>query len=177
MPASNDSEPGWDVVVDTPLGPLRVAGTAQGLTEVGFMEGEGRPAQIPPVQVSHGQVPHGQKERELLSEAQQQLQEYFEGRRRQFSLPVAPRGTAFQQRVWAELQKIPWGTTATYRDIAQRIGQPTAVRAVGSANGRNPVAIVIPCHRVIGSDGSLTGYAGGLATKRRLLQLEGALLM
>jgi methylated-DNA-[protein]-cysteine S-methyltransferase len=79
--------------------------------------------------------------------------------------------------VWQELQKIPWGTTTTYREIAQRIGQPTAVRAVGSANGRNPVSIVIPCHRVIGSDGSLTGYAGGIATKRRLLQHEGALLM
>ena len=153
--------------MDTPLGPLRVAGTAQGLTEVGFMEGE-----RPPVQ-----VPHGRKEREILSEAQQQLQEYFEGRLRQFTLPVAPAGTPFQQRVWQELQKVPWGTTTSYGEIAKRIGQPTAVRAVGSANGRNPVAIVIPCHRVIGSDGSLTGYAGGLATKRRLLQLEGALLV
>lgn len=167
MPASHDSEPAWETIVDTPLGPLRVAGTAQGLTEVGFIEGE-----LPPVR-----VPDGQEERSLLADAKQQLQEYFEGRRRHFALPVAPRGTAFQQRVWEELQKVPWGTTTTYGDIAQRIGQPTAVRAVGSANGRNPVAIVIPCHRVIGSDGSLTGYAGGLATKRRLLQLEGALLV
>ena len=130
------------------------------------MEGE-----RPPVQVPHG------PQREILSEAQHQLQEYFEGRLRQFTLPVAPAGTPFQQRVWQELQKVPWGTTTTYGKIAKRIGQPTAVRAVGSANGRNPVAIVIPCHRVIGSDGSLTGYAGGLATKRRLLQLEGALLV
>jgi methylated-DNA-[protein]-cysteine S-methyltransferase len=134
---------------------------------VGFTEG-GQPSR---------QEPDEQKEAGFLAEAKQQLREYFEGRRQGFTLPVAPGGTAFQQRVWQELQKIPWGTTTTYREIAQRIGQPTAVRAVGSANGRNPVSIVIPCHRVIGSDGSLTGYAGGIATKRRLLQHEGALLM
>ena len=167
MPVSPASQSAWDTVVDTPLGPLRVVGTARGLTEVGFTEGD-RPVQKGPAQQ---EVP------ELLVETNRQLQEYFEGQRQHFTLPLAPRGTAFQQRVWQELRKIPWGTTTTYRDIAQRIGQPTAVRAVGSANGRNPVAIVIPCHRVIGSDGSLTGYAGGLATKRRLLQLEGALLV
>jgi methylated-DNA-[protein]-cysteine S-methyltransferase len=167
MPASRDSETAWDTVLDTPFGPLRVAGTAQGLTIVGFTEG-GEPPR---------QEPDEQKEAGFLAEAKQQLREYFEGRRQGFTLPVAPGGTAFQQRVWQELQKIPWGTTTTYREIAQRIGQPTAVRAVGSANGRNPVSIVIPCHRVIGSDGSLTGYAGGIATKRRLLQHEGALLM
>ena len=167
MPASCGSEHAWNTIIDTPLGLLRVAGTAQGLTEVGFAEG----GQLP------GPERHGQGDSELLGEARQQLREYFAGQRRHFTLPLAPGGTPFQRRVWQELQKIPWGTTASYREIAQRIGQPTAVRAVGAANGRNPVAIVIPCHRVIGSDGSLTGYAGGIATKRRLLQHEGALLM
>ena len=166
MPASCESEPVWDTVLDTPFGPLLLAGTAQGLTIVGFTEGE-RPLR---------QEPERQEDSGLLAEATRQLQEYFDGRRRRFTLPVAPAGTPFQQRVWQELQEIPWGTTTTYGEVARRIGQPTAVRAVGSANGRNPVAIVIPCHRVIGSDGSLTGYAGGIATKRRLLQLEGALL-
>ena len=167
MPTSCESEPAWDIVVDTPFGPLRVAGTARGLTIVGFTEGDPTPRQEEDRQ-EHGGLPE---------EAKRQLLEYFEGRRRRFTLPVAPEGTAFQKRVWEELQKIPCGTTTTYREIARRIGQPTAVRAVGSANGRNPVAIVIPCHRVIGSDGSLTGYAGGIAIKRRLLQHEGALLM
>ena len=166
MPASCDSEPAWDILVDTPFGSLRVAGTARGLTIVGFTEGDPTPRQERDRQGNGG----------LPEEAVRQLLEYFEGRRRCFTLPVAPEGTAFQQRVWGELQKIPCGTTTTYREIARRIGQPTAVRAVGSANGRNPVAIVIPCHRVIGSDGSLTGYAGGIAIKRRLLRHEGALL-
>lgn len=167
MPAPCEPEPEWVTVLDTHFGPLRVAGMTTGLTFVGFTEAD--------------QLPRRERDRQgdtrLLMEATQQLREYFEGRRQHFTLPVAPAGTPFQQRVWRELQKIPWGTTTTYRDIAQRIGRPTAVRAVGSANGRNPVAIVIPCHRVIGSDGSLTGYAGGIATKRRLLQHEGALLM
>ena len=167
MPASRESEPAWDIVVDTPFGALRVAGTARGLTIVGFTEGDPASRQE--------QAPHG--ESGLPEEAERQLLEYFEGRRRCFTLPVAPQGTPFQQRVWGELQKIPCGATTTYREIARRIGQPNAVRAVGSANGSNPVAIVIPCHRVIGSDGNLTGYAGGIAIKRRLLQHEGALLM
>ena len=167
MPSACDSEPAWETVLDTPLGPLRLAGKAQGLTVVGFAEGE------PPAR----QQLDCHEDSGLIAEAKQQLREYFDGQRQRFTLPVAPAGTPFQQRVWQELQKIPWGTTTTYGEIARRIGQPTAVRAVGSANGRNPVAIVIPCHRVIGSDGNLTGYAGGIATKRRLLQLEGALLM
>ena len=167
MPAARDSEPAWNTVLETPFGSLRIAGTAQGLTIVGFTAGDQPPRQ----------ERNGEGHTELVREAKQQLHEYFEGRRRCFTLPVAPAGTPFQRRVWEELQNIPWGATTTYREIARRIGQPTAVRAVGSANGRNPVAIVIPCHRVIGSDGSLTGYAGGIATKRRLLQHEGALLM
>ena len=167
MPVSCEFEPAWNIVMDTPFGSLRVAGTARGLTIVGFTEGDPTPRQEQDRQEDGG----------LPEEAKRQLLEYFAGRRRCFTLPVAPQGTAFQQRVWGELQKIPCGTTTTYREIARQIGQPTAMRAVGSANGRNPVAIVIPCHRVIGSDGSLTGYAGGIAIKRRLLQHEGALLM
>jgi methylated-DNA-[protein]-cysteine S-methyltransferase len=106
--------------------------------------------------------------------ARQQLAEYFAGERTSFDLPVAARGTPFQQRVWSELQRIGHGTTTTYAELARRIGRPTAIRAVGAANGANPVSIVIPCHRVIGSDGTLTGYGGGLEAKRFLLDLERA---
>jgi methylated-DNA-[protein]-cysteine S-methyltransferase len=103
-----------------------------------------------------------------------QLEEYFAGERGSFDLPVAPAGTPFQQGVWAELQRIGYGTTITYAELAARIGRPTAIRATGAANGANPVSIVIPCHRVIGSNGTLTGYGGGLEAKRFLLDLERA---
>lgn len=109
-----------------------------------------------------------------LPEVRRQLSEYFAGRRREFDLPLAPRGTDFQQRVWRELLAIPFGEIRTYADIARALGQPTATRAVGNANGKNPIGIVIPCHRVIGSNGTLTGYAGGLPVKQYLLELEGA---
>ncbi len=101
-----------------------------------------------------------------------QLSEYFEGRRTAFDLPLAPPGTAFQRRVWAELVKIPYGARSTYGELARKIGSPAASRAVGAANGANPIAIVIPCHRVVGSDGSLTGYGGGLPLKQWLLAHE-----
>ena len=107
--------------------------------------------------------------------AASQLQEYFAGRRKTFDLPLAPRGTDFQCSVWRALSAIPWGAVCSYADIARAIDKPTAVRAVGAANGRNPLPIVVPCHRVIGSDGSLTGFAGGLDMKRKLLALEGSL--
>jgi methylated-DNA-[protein]-cysteine S-methyltransferase len=105
-----------------------------------------------------------------------QLAECFSGLRTAFDLVLRPRGSAFEQLVWAELLRIPYGETASYGDIAERIGHPGKARAVGSANARNPIAIVCPCHRVIGSDGSLTGYAGGLAAKRALLALEAGAL-
>ena len=111
----------------------------------------------------------------VLSACAQQLSEYFAGQREHFELPLAARGTDFQQRVWLALADIPHGETRSYRDIAQAIGKPTAMRAVGAANGRNPLPIVVPCHRVIGADGSLTGFAGGLQAKTCLLQLEGIL--
>jgi methylated-DNA-[protein]-cysteine S-methyltransferase len=101
-----------------------------------------------------------------------QLEEYFAGERRMFDLLVSPAGTPFQQRVWAELQRIGYGETISYAELAARIGRPTAIRAAGAANGANPVSIIIPCHRVIGSDGSLTGYGGGIEAKRALLDLE-----
>ncbi|MCC5888710.1 MAG: methylated-DNA--[protein]-cysteine S-methyltransferase [Gammaproteobacteria bacterium] len=110
---------------------------------------------------------------EQLAAARGQLEEYFAGARQRFDLPLAPRGTPFQLAVLNALAEIPFGVTRTYGEIARRLGQPTASRAVGAANGRNPLAIVLPCHRVIGSDGSLTGYAGGLAAKRWLLRHEG----
>jgi methylated-DNA-[protein]-cysteine S-methyltransferase len=108
----------------------------------------------------------------ILKKAGAQLEEYFAGRRKTFDLPLAPAGTPFQRSVWKALERIAYGDTQSYGQIAQSIGMPKAVRAVGAANGANPIPIVIPCHRVIGSDGSLTGYGGGLARKRRLLALE-----
>ncbi len=109
---------------------------------------------------------------EPRSQVHRQLQEYFSGTRRAFDLPLAPRGTAFQLSVWNALQDIAYGQTRSYADIARIIGRPSAVRAVGAANGANPIPIVIPCHRVIGSSGSLTGFGGGLEMKRRLLDFE-----
>jgi methylated-DNA-[protein]-cysteine S-methyltransferase len=105
-----------------------------------------------------------------------QLREYFAGKRRKFTFPLAPRGTEFQQRVWEELLRIPYGATVSYRELAARVGNPAAQRAVARANATNPIAVVVPCHRVIGADGTLTGYGGGLDKKRQLLELEGALL-
>jgi methylated-DNA-[protein]-cysteine S-methyltransferase len=108
----------------------------------------------------------------LLNEGARQLTAYFKGALRQFTVAVAPHGTEFQRGVWSELQRIPYGETLSYGELARRIGKPNAVRAVGLANGSNPVSIIIPCHRVIGSNGSLVGYGGGLATKQALLTLE-----
>jgi len=110
----------------------------------------------------------------VIADTLRQLDEYFEGTRREFDLPLAPRGTPFQLAVWNALLEIPYGETTSYGEIARSVGRPNAVRAVGQANGRNPIAIVVPCHRVIGSDKSLTGYGGGMDRKRFLLGLEGA---
>lgn len=108
----------------------------------------------------------------VLADAERQLNEYFAGIRKHFELPLKPEGTAFFQSVWQELQEIPYGQTCSYGEIAKRIGKPTAARAVGMANHHNPIMIIIPCHRVIGADGKLVGYAGGLDIKERLLSLE-----
>ena len=108
----------------------------------------------------------------LLERAFQQLEEYFAGKRKQFDLPLSLRGTEFQRQVWAALRDIPYGETRSYGQIAQAVGRPKAVRAVGMANHRNPISIIVPCHRVVGADGSLTGYGGGLENKKFLLALE-----
>jgi len=108
----------------------------------------------------------------VLAEAVRQLKEYFAGRRADFELPLAPDGTEFQRTVWQRLQEIPYGATISYGELAKRVGNPKASRAVGAANGSNPIPIVIPCHRVIGSNGKLTGFGGGLPTKEKLLALE-----
>jgi methylated-DNA-[protein]-cysteine S-methyltransferase len=108
----------------------------------------------------------------VLAETIRQLEKYFDGKLKRFDLPLDPVGTPFQRRVWAELRKIPYGETRSYRDVARAIQNEKAVRAVGTANGRNPLSIVVPCHRVIASDGSLAGYAGGLERKAKLLDLE-----
>jgi methylated-DNA-[protein]-cysteine S-methyltransferase len=113
----------------------------------------------------------------FLMEAARQLRAYFARKLRDFDLPLDMQGTAFQKRVWKELEKIPYGETRSYMQVAVAVGAPQAVRAVGAANGSNPVPIVVPCHRVIGSSGKLTGYGGGLPLKKRLLELEGALSM
>ena len=150
-------------VMPSPLGPLQLVADSAALTAIAF------PGQ------HDASLADGASE--VLDAAQAQLAEYFAGRRERFALPLDIRGTAFQQRVWQALTRIPFGQTRSYADIARDIGQHRAVRAVGAANGRNPLPIVVPCHRVIGSDGSLTGFAGGVELKRRLLRLEGALLI
>ena len=156
----------WYRTMPSPCGLVCLVGTEQGLIRVDFQQGE-RPVQPEPT---------WQEDIGLLERAQRQIEEYFQGQRQSFTLPLAPPGTAFQQRVWQELQRIPYGTTRTYRELAQHLGMSRAARAVGHANGRNPLAIVIPCHRLIGSDGQLRGYAGGVAIKQRLLQHEGVRL-
>jgi len=113
----------------------------------------------------------------IIQAAGRQLRDYFAGTRRQFDLPLDPQGTAFQQRVWQYLVTIPFGETRSYAQVAEAIGSRAAVRAVGAANGANPIPIVVPCHRVIGANGKLTGYGGGLPLKQRLLELEGCTTM
>lgn len=113
---------------------------------------------------------------ERTAEVRRQLEEYFAGERETFDLPLAPRGTAFEKSVWNELSRIPYGETRSYAEIARAIGRPGAARAVGRANGANPIPIVVPCHRVIGANGSLTGFGGGLEVKSLLLEIEGASL-
>jgi methylated-DNA-[protein]-cysteine S-methyltransferase len=148
--------------MESPLGPLLLAGSRHALKIVYFSRGKKAQAAQPDWERSDA----------VFKRVKRQLTEYFDGERRTFDIPLAPDGTDFQRAVWHALTTIPYGTTCAYRDIAVRIGQPTALRAVGAANGANPIPIIIPCHRVIGSDGSLTGFGGGLDSKRWLLDLE-----
>ncbi len=144
--------------IDTPFGPMVLAEEGEQLTHL-YLKTAWAPQQP-------------QRPTPLLLRAARELQEYFAGQRRQFDLPLAPQGTPFQQKVWRALRQIPYGQTASYKQIAQAIGRPTACRAVGGANNKNPLPIFIPCHRVIGAGGALIGYAGGLGLKQGLLTLE-----
>jgi methylated-DNA-[protein]-cysteine S-methyltransferase len=150
--------------IDSPIGRLLLAGDGDSLVQVCFQSGPR------PLRPAAGWV----QDAAPLRAAVTQLAEYFTGKRRRFELPLAPRGTAFQLGVWRALTDIPYGQTISYGELARRIGRPSASRAVGLANGANPLPIVVPCHRVIGADGSLTGFGGGLPIKRKLLALEGA---
>ena len=126
------------------------------------------------IKTENGETPIGEKRpSELTDLAAQQLNEYFAGKRKEFDLPLNPKGTDFQKSVWNALQKIPYGETQTYGQVAKMVGSPKACRAVGLANNRNPIWIVIPCHRVIGANGTLVGYGGGLDMKQKLLEIEG----
>ncbi len=146
----------------SPVGRLELVASGGALVGIRFDAGPGG---------SPGTEPGGS---DVLVEARRQLVEYFAGERHVFDLPVRPRGTDFQRRVWDVLSTLPWGATTTYGALAARLGLPPgAARAVGAANGANPVPVVLPCHRVVGGDGSLTGYAGGLERKATLLRLEG----
>jgi len=147
--------------ISTPVGLLRLSGDEEGLRGTSFQN------RFRPVEAKDPE-----RARELFREVIAQLEAYFAGERRGFDLPLAPEGTPFQREVWSALLAIPYGETVSYGELARRLGRPNASRAVGAANGRNPIPIIIPCHRVIGADGSLTGFGGGLAIKRRLLELE-----
>ena len=148
--------------VDSPVGPILLAGNGEGLTEINFQAGT-RPTAI---------AADWEENAAPFAETIAQLRAYFAGELQEFDLPLAPTGTPFQITVWRELQAIPYGETISYGELARRISKPKAARAVGLANGANPLPLVVPCHRVVGSDGRLTGYGGGLPIKEALLAHE-----
>lgn len=145
-------------VIETPVGILEIKGDAEGLASVLFKDSD--------------DVVVSEKIPKELQDSVNQLQEYFDGKRKEFNIKLSPEGTDFQKKVWKQLEGIPFGKTATYQQMANQLGDPKVIRAAASANGKNPISIIIPCHRVIGSDGSLTGYAGGLHRKKWLLEFE-----
>jgi methylated-DNA-[protein]-cysteine S-methyltransferase len=148
--------------MESPVGPLLLAGDESGLRQINFPR-NGKPADPDP---------EWKEDASQFSEIKRQLQAYFAGELVDFNMQLAPEGTPFQQKCWDQLCKIPYGETISYGELARRIGNPNASRAVGLANGSNPIPIIIPCHRVIGSNGKLTGYGGGLPIKQKLLALE-----
>jgi methylated-DNA-[protein]-cysteine S-methyltransferase len=166
---TNVTTPPAGRLIDSPVGPLLLVAADGKLTGL-YLDGRA-PARVQAA-LDAAAGPASPADRAVLAEAARQLAEYFGGQRKEFDLPLALAGTAFQRTVWAALLRIGYGETVSYGELADRIGRPTAARAVGLANGRNPVSIVVPCHRVVGADGSLTGYGGGLGNKRRLLDLE-----
>jgi methylated-DNA-[protein]-cysteine S-methyltransferase len=151
--------------IDSLIGPLIIAVDEEGsLIRINFVRGEH--------QAGSGEPPPGKAALQGLEAVRRELDEYFRGERKQFEMTTKPRGTPFQLSVWHELERIPYGATISYMELAKRIGKPDAVRAVGAANGANPIPVVIPCHRVIGSNGKLVGYGGGLDRKELLLSIE-----
>ena len=154
-------------VIDTPVGPLTIV-AEKGQIRCLYMDLQ----RHRPDDDELGELEPRGRDIEPFKAAADQLDAYFAGDLTTFDLPLAPRGSEFQQRVWAALQEIPYGETESYGQLAERIGSPGGARAVGLANGRNPIGIIIPCHRVVGADGSLTGYGGGIERKRQLLDLE-----
>src|SRR5579871_207376 len=165
-------------VIDSLVGPLFLAASAKGLVALEFdqrLPGQQTIRPNPRDLRVEGKTFHFESSAQLLEPYLRELEEYFAGRRRDFGFPLDLRGTSFQVACWNALLAIPYGETRTYADIARAVGKPNAFRAVGMANNRNPVAIVVPCHRVIASDGTLCGYGGGLDVKRKLLELEGAI--
>lgn len=153
-------------IISSPVGKLKLIGSDKGLAAILWENDNPRRVRV--------NSAIEDKDHPVLLETERQLAEYFAGKRKSFSLKLDPVGTKFQNDVWKQLLAIPFGETRTYGEIAERLGNPRASRAVGAANGRNPISIVVPCHRVIGSSGKLTGFAGGLETKARLLNLENA---
>jgi methylated-DNA-[protein]-cysteine S-methyltransferase len=151
-------------VIDSPIGPLTIVATNGVLSGLYMVKQRHLPAE----------ETFGDRDPDagVFAETARQLKEYFAGQRRVFDLPVAFHGTPFQQRVWAALREIPYGETVSYGRLAEELGRPTAARAVGLANGKNPISVIVPCHRVVGSTGDLTGYGGGLERKRYLLDFE-----
>lgn len=158
-------KPRHATLIDSPVGPLRLVGSDEGLAAIlwGLDDHQRVPLNI---------AVSDDARHPVLAETERQLREYFAGQRTVFNLPLDFVGTDFQQKVWQALLRIPHGQTRSYAELAQAIGHPSAVRAVGAANGKNPISIVAPCHRVVGKNGALTGFAGGLAAKAYLLQLE-----
>jgi methylated-DNA-[protein]-cysteine S-methyltransferase len=152
------------ITMNSPVGRLKLLASERGLAAILWENDDPKRVRLGPLAESH--------EHPVLLETQRQLNEYFAGEREKFSLTFDCAGTGFQKEVWQALAAIPFGETRSYGQIARQIGRPKAVRAVGAANGRNPLSIVIPCHRVIGSNGTLTGFAGGLKTKAALLRIE-----
>lgn len=144
-------------ILSTPLGNIRISSKEGCLSELRFTDEQ-----------TDGEILD-----QVLLSAKEQLEEYFAGKRKIFDMPIGLGGTDFQRKVWMEVAKIPFGQTTTYMKLSQKLGNPAAIRAVGAAIGANPILVILPCHRILGSDGSLTGYAGGLERKKALLELEG----
>jgi methylated-DNA-[protein]-cysteine S-methyltransferase len=164
----------YTTIVDSPCGPLLcVVDQAGAVVRIEFSKGREAQKMTERLRGSKVEIV---EDPARTAEVRRQLAEYFAGERREFDLVLAPAGTPFELAVWEELRRIPFGETRSYGEIARTLGRPTAYRAVGRANGANPIPIVVPCHRVIGSDGSLTGFGGGLDAKSRLLELEGRAL-